>query len=699
MLRRIQLLLPAAILAILILTLIPLPSSAEQITVPKPAFQAKLAKGLILYPRLSTPAFLEPGSKLTIILSKQLPVKKVILDDGFGHRLEFNVGKTVDKIEVEIPASVHLGLYDLIIVSGKGAFGEPNAVYITSKKMMETIYIFHVTDRHYGVINGNGRAASNYDLAAAMIALALPNNTIVVDTGDIADNAAAPEYEESLGVDTLLNKPMLAIPGNHDHVGGSRLYGVFRGYYNYTMSIFGIYRVVAIDSGAEGYIDTGQAKWAKGILLNVKEPVTIVLFHHPHFTHIYGNKPIVFNVPSAEELYKLLLSKKPNSRYPYIYSSWLTNRQALKELVEGIYNCPSKLVLVLSGHIHMDSYAKVVRKDGTVIQYVVTTATGGSVRTYRNDYHGFRVIKVSADGAYKIYGDGDPWNLHASFNLENTTVSITYGPNAVAVQFTLGDSAIVKLMNRTVVALPIPSSYYGKKVNVYMKGLERILFRCTPLHCIAYGIASSKPKIGETYLLALYTKPDEQPPTITVKSVSPSKPIMGAPVTIRFTVSDDSWGVAQVYAKVTIAGKTYTLMPAKFGSTYMLVIPKHNATEASVKIVAVDASGKAATKTLTVKYQERAATTSPTTTVRTTATTTTTTTIRTVIEQTATTTVTTVQTTTTTLPPQTTTVTPAALPATTTAAKTTGVSPVAIAVAGTAIIVGVILAVITLRRL
>ena len=697
----------AALLLVAITIMYPMLSTAEAekaatVQIPKPPFKAGYAKGLILYPRLSTPAFVEPGGTFIVKFSKKIAVSKIVLDDGFGHVYNFTVNKEVSAVKLTLPSDVHYGLYDLIVITVDGkAFGEPKAVYVAKPGLLKTIYIVHVTDRHFGVINGNGRSAANYDLAAAMIALGLPNNTIVIDTGDIADNAAAPEYEESLYVDMLLNKPMLAIPGNHDHVGGSKLYGVFRGYYNYTLSIYNLYRVVAIDSGSEGYITTDQAIWAANVLKSAREPVTIVLFHHPHFTHIYGDNPIVFNVESAEKLYELLLSKKPNSKYPYIYTSWLSNKEALKTLVEGIYECPSKLVLVLSGHIHMDSYAKVIRKDGSVIQYIVTTATGGSVRTYRNDYHGFRIIKLSAGGNYTILGDGEPWNLHASFNLENTSVAIVENSNAVAALFSLGDPHVAKLLTKTVVALPIPDSFYGKTVKVYMKGLNKLVFRCTPLGCIAYGIADEKPVAGETYILALYTKPDEKPPTIEIVSIQPKTPVIGRPVTIKFKVSDDSWGVAQVTALVSYGNKTLTFMPAKFGSTYRLVLPKLTAEKAVVKIVAVDASGKETEKTIEITYSkpQTTTTTKPTTTTTTptaTATHTTTTQAQTVTttEKTA---VTAAETGATAQLPTTTT-TVQSPPSPTAAPSKTSVPLSSIVVVSIALIVGVALAIIALRR-
>ncbi len=640
--------LPVMLVLLLLLPSLAAPlasAEARQVTlqVPAPRILAKFVPGIVEWPKLGRPCFTQPGGIVKVRLFKDIKVDKVIIDDGYGHSYSLEFSQQGRSITAKVPQNAAKGLYDLILVSGGKVYGEPHAVVVATAREYEKLYIVHVTDRHFGVINPNGRAAANYDLAADLIALGLPNNTIVIDTGDTADTARDIEYMESIWTDYLLNKPLVGIPGNHDHVGGSTNFIKYRGPWHYTLGIYGIYRIVGIDSGGDGYINTEQASWAKQILVSTKEPVKIVLFHHPHFTHLWKGMPQVFNVSSPKQLYNLLTSKKPQSRYMYIYSSWLTNKKALMTLIEGIYDAPAKRILVLSGHVHLDSYAEVHRADGTTINYVVTTATGGSVRP--GDYHGFRVIMLTANGGIDIMGDG-PYNArHASFDLEGVHVYYTKGPHAVSMALNITGTNVTKLMEKTVVALPLPSSYVGKKIHVELVNLDSYKLRCTPLGCVLYAYTNKPPHEGVVYKAIAYTMPDEKPPTITLSSIYPPRPIQGRQVVLEFHVADDSWGIERVEAKLVYPGGEMKLVPALMGSTVRIVVPPlRDVKEATVTLVAMDASGKKAVYTEKLVYitqstatSSPSATSTPQTTGTTAAATTTTTTATSVAAKTATT--------------------------------------------------------------
>ena len=589
------------------------------VEIPKPPFEAKFMPGLITYPKLATPAFLKPGDSFTVVFSRNPgTVNKIIVDDGYGHKYSLEYRQEGTRVAAKLPANAAKGVYDLIVVVGDKAYGEPHAVIIASPETYKTVYLVHVTDRHFGVINSNGRPAANYDLAVDTIALGMPNNTIVVDTGDVADTARDVEYTESIWTDYILNKPLIGIPGNHDHVGNSPNYAKYRGEWNYTLSIYNLYRVVAIDSGGDGYITDAQAEWAASVLETTKEPVKIVMFHHPHFTHVWGKTPHVFKANSPEDLYKILTSKKPGSKYMYIYSSWLQNKKALKTLVKGMYNAPCKREVVFSGHVHLDSYAEVHRADGSVINYIVTTATGGSVRP--GDYHGFRVVKLTSTGSIEIMGDGPYDARHASFNTENVEVGVVDGPAAVASYFAIAGTNATKLMERTVIALPIPKEYYGKKLHLYLVNLDNYRIRCTPLGCVLYAYTTSPPKEGILYKAVLYTKPDKATPSLKLLRVYPPKPLAGRQVVLSFSLSDDAWGIEKVEAKLYYDGKEIKLTPSIIGNTMRIIIPPlpKSIEKAKIEVVVADVSGKETRLSRTITYlKPRPATTTTATTTET----------------------------------------------------------------------------------
>ncbi|KSW11803.1 hypothetical protein CF15_03090 [Pyrodictium occultum] len=577
-----------------------------EVNIPRPQSLAEYVPGLVLLPKLGRPAFVEPGGSFQLVISKPLHIRKIAIDDGYGHSYECSFAP--GSLEVRVPDTAVHGLYDLIIYAEEGVYGEPHAVYVGSADDFKPMNIVHVTDRHFGVINSNGRSAANYDLAADIIAIGLPNNTIVFDTGDVADTAKDDEYMQAVLTDMLLDKPLVVVPGNHDHVGASENFKKYYGPFNQTLSIYGLYRIVIVDSGGDGYIDEGQALWASSVLAAAGEPVKIVAFHHPHFTHMFGDIPYRFNVSSGEQLYRLLLSNKPNSSYRYIYTSWLASPKALRILVDGIFSARARVVLVLSGHVHLNSYAEVVRPDGSLIRYVVTTATGGSVRP--EDYHGFRIITVSPDGSVEIHGEGPYWMRHSSFNLEQVHVSYVETPTAVTATLLLGDTKVASYMKRTMVALHVPRSWLGKTAELYLRGLDHYQLRCTPLGCVLYAYANRPPVQGFEYQATLYIKPDKEPPVLRLEGITPSKPLQGRPVVLAVEVGDDSWGIKEIYAKLEYDGKTLTLKPMVMGGTARFVIPPLKAGKVKVTIVAVDASGKASYLTRVIEY--RAFTTSVT---------------------------------------------------------------------------------------
>jgi len=625
--------------------LLPLSVAADRagkdivVDIPSPPFKARIVPGAVRYPKLATPAFTEPGASFSMVLSPTVEPSKVIIDDGYGHRYVLKTAASGGRLEATVPAGAVPGVYDLIIVEKNGeAIGEPHAVIVARPDTYRNMTIVHVTDRHFGVINANGRPAANYDLAADIVALGLPNNTVVIDTGDDADTARDVEYMESLMTDYVLDKPLIGIPGNHDHVGNSPNYAKYRGYWNYTISIYGLYRIVGIDSGGDGYITVAQAEWASRVLDTSKEPVKIVLFHHPHFTHVWGKTPHVFDAKSAEDLYRILTSKKPGTDYMYVYSSWLENRKAFRELVKGMYNAPAKRVLALSGHVHLDSYAEVHRADGSVMNYVVTVATGGSVRP--GDYHGFRIIRVSSSGGLSILGDGAYDARHASFNLEGVKAGQIRGPYAVSAYFTISGTKAARYMVKTVVPVEIPSEYLGKKLHLYLQGLDSYRIRCTPLGCVLYAYTNSRPREGAVYRAVLYEKPDAKPPSVRIVRVYPARPVAGRQVVVTLRISDDAWGVEGIEASLLYDGKAMRLIPSIIGDTVRLIIPPLKdlkSGKARLVVRVHDVSGKtvevtrdivyAAPQTRTVKQQAttHASTVKATTTTSSTAPSTTTT--------------------------------------------------------------------------
>ncbi len=570
--------LPESMRTLIVLILIPLLLSMS-ITVPK---MPKVKKYYIVSPRISVPAFVEGGDSFKLVLKKSYTVEKVVISNGV-YEYECPFEGSGREYVVKVPKEVKRGVYDLIVYTKRYVLAEPRAVVVDFPK---NLIIFHVTDRHFGVVNSNGRSAFSYDLAAILLAQSSIAN-IIIDTGDLADTAKISEYRDSLLVDTLSIKPIVGIPGNHDNV-NIRNYERYRGPTNFVIKTKN-FIILGLNTGANGYITERQGEMAKEILEEAKQPVKIVLFHHPLFAFTY-NRLYMFKVTSAEDLYKILVSKKPGSRWPFIYTSWLDNKEGLMNLLEGLVETKG-LVVTLSGHIHLDSYAQVEKPNGE-IYFITTTTTGGSVRP--GDYRGFKIIEVR-DGTVKVIGKGKPWDRHASFSLERVKAYYVKTRKAVTVALDIEDPEVLKVMRNVTLVVPIP--WYGK---LGVDGnVTKAQLRCTPASCVLVVLASEKPSLG-FYRVTVYKAPDLKPPTVKVSYWNPQK---GKPLTVWLRFYDDAWGVLKVEAELVYGGKTMKLSIAKVSSTRgYLVIPPLDVDKAELVIKVTDASGKVTVKRVTINF-------------------------------------------------------------------------------------------------
>jgi len=580
-------------------------STAQQPSVPNEWGEVPYCVGVVKYPNWGFPDIAWPGGNATIHLWGGVTVSGVTIENTtFKGQLKL-ITSTGSEAVVKLPEGLGPGTYDLVLKTSKGVCGIHNAIWVPSSKYSspkDAIVFMHVTDEHFNVINPGGRPAEDYVLSAILLALSMPNVTMVVSTGDLANTGMVSQYLRAIEVFGLLNKPVLSAPGNHDHVSGIRNYEMLVGPTNWSVRV-GRFLFTAIDTGYDGYPTTAEADWLYKVLTGSNASVEILMFHHPLFSYVYGNTPHSFNVSSWEDLEKILLSKKPGSKYPYLYTSWLQNRKAFEEVVKAIYG--SRTALVLAGHIHLDSYAVIERPNHFKTVFVVTTALGGPVR--KQDYHGFRIIKVYGNGTVKVYGEGKPWDRHASYSVEGVKAYLRVSAAASAESLTITDPKIASMLPHIVLAVPIPKSFEGK-YKVYAPGAQRTWSRCTQVFCALYA-EFSKVKLGKTYRLAAYVKPDEAPPTITLKE-APKEVLVGSPINIYYTLSDDAWGIQSTNATVIINGKEEHVNPMLYGGMYLVsfLAPKTPG-KVTVKITATDLSGKVASKTVTINVVKQATTT------------------------------------------------------------------------------------------
>ncbi|UXD22791.1 hypothetical protein IPA_08260 [Ignicoccus pacificus DSM 13166] len=505
-------------------------------------------------PTWGAPATPNPGSYFNLTVSGK--VLQVTITNGTrAYTLEYQNGK------VFVPKSVQPGLYDLIVKTDHGECYQHNAVWVVPRSL-KSLTVMHLTDEHFGVYNPTGRWARNYVLAAIIIANSDPQVNAIFVTGDVADTAMPYQYQEARLIHGLSTKPVFVIPGNHDHVNPQPTFEEYVGPWHWYRIINDIL-VVGIDTGADGYIGVAQASFVSKLLAK-NYPIKVILHHHPLFAFLYG-KPYVFKVDSWEQLFKTMLSKKPGSKYPYIYTSWLADEEGLKELVKAIYD--DNLTLSLSGHIHLDSYALVERPNGLKTWFIVTTTAGGPIR--QSDYHGFKIVKIAKNDV-EVYGLGKPWSRHASYSLEGAIADLGQNNVVSVVTFKLTDKNLTKLLPHLVLAVPIPKNMAGE-YNIYSPDFQKVWLRCTPAFCVLFA-STNKVMLNHTYRLAVYTKADLKPPTVEGLKY-PKNVTVGTPITISFSAYDDAWGIQKVYAIVSSPSYKLKATPMSYGTTYTLNLP------------------------------------------------------------------------------------------------------------------------------
>ncbi len=605
--------------------------------------------GIVRYPNWGLPDVAYPGGNVGIHLWSNVGVKGAVLENGsFKVRLKLiKSGEGI--VEAELPEGVGPGMYDLILNTTEGTCGIHNAVWVPRERFdspSSALVLMHVTDNHFNVLNPGERPAADYVLSAVLLALSMPNVTAVVNTGDLANTGNVNQYLKAIEVFNLLNKPVFSIPGNHDHVVGIKNYELYVGPTNWSLRL-GRFLLVGMDTGYDGYPTMAEAEWAYKVLTGSNATAEILMFHHPLFGYVYGDTPHDFNVSSWQDLEKVLLSKKPGSKYPYLFTSWLQNKKAFETTLKAIYG--SRTVLVLAGHIHLDSYATIERPNHVKTWFIVTTALGGPVRD--QDYHGFRIIKVYGNGTVQVYGEGKPWDRHASYSVEGVEAYLKVGRAASAETLTITDPKIAAMLPHVVLAVPIPKDFEGK-YRVYAPNADKVWSRCTPAFCAVYA-EFKEVKLGNTYRLVAYVKPDEAPPTIIVRN-APQEVLVGKPVNIAYGIKDDAWGVQGTNATVIINGEKNIVKPMLYGGSYTIsfLAPKTPG-KVTVVITATDLSGKVTSKTIVINVVESTPTPPPpltnTTSTSTTVTKTASTTTTTTTQQTSTTTQTITSTSTTTL--------------------------------------------------
>lgn len=519
--------------------------------------------------------------------------------------LLIQVAINVDSFEVQgsswtsifVPGNAYPGLYDLRLVVIDGGiereFIVPRSIWIHRGLESNVVRIAHITDEHYF---GSPNPVSDDLRKSAHMLIQLLNSDLVIDTGDVADGAAANQYIQAKGYwySFLYTKPVFSYPGNHDR--GTNNYQEYVGPREYYRVINGTILVAGLDTGDTGFPTEDSLMWLEEVLRSHSHlPIKIVAFHHPIFSGQGLVRADYTNVTGLVSIY-----------WNTSIAQWMTR------LIEDY-----GVTLVLMGHIHRDQYILFKSTRTNVSTYFITTTTEAQSRP---NYNGLQVIDLGVDRSIS-FPIMNPWFV--GFNYSTTVrnsipVDTTYLYGYFYSQIVQGNTAYYfnitntlrgktysyNISGEALLALP----WSGGRVNVKLinasggAGVE--LLDYITYNGFAYPLLNlSIPSDGRLEFV-LYRDEDLEPPIVQFKIAIPSPPRVNVTNKLYLDFIDLGWGVKNASAYLLESNGSLSPLKLEYssGDTWILHINVASATTVNRTVVVdvVDFAGNSATYNLTI---------------------------------------------------------------------------------------------------
>ena len=556
-------------------------------------------KPYIVRPFYGLPVVLEPGSNLEILIktdqevpitgakiyylntSYELSIEKIYGITPF--RPDKNLEYNVQRIIVKLPDNVKPGLYTLEVTTKDSSLYMPRSIIVREDQDdINHVRVLHITDQHLGASNkGIPNTYKNTRYIALANTLALQYNVeLVAVTGDQVD----------IGGDLISNKnyyaqmnqiliPTIIVPGNHDWAQVSSLksflvslYGRYQNTQRYWSFVYENFIFIGIDTRGEGYPEDYQLDFIEEVLKNNMDKKAIIMFHHPIFNQagFYQGTP--------EELRSSL------------YYSWRGNGwEQAKRFIDIIYKYEN-IIAVLSGHVHRDADAVLVRPDGSKVYFITTTtANHGYPEGY---YWGAKIVDIYTNGSVKVVlPSGRPYFFKSgSLNTESFMVIEHVDANMNAVTWTFNTTGFNEMsVDNLVLVFFLNKSIDTGEYRIYgdrekINKLE--YYEYGPYHLyLAWVNATSPGKI------TISSYEDNEPPIIKIITISPKKPKLGKVVSVVIAVKDEGWGVYRVEGLLeTPNGDTVKVKAVNtgFGDRYIIVFTPETPGTYRLKVIAID---------------------------------------------------------------------------------------------------------------
>ena len=157
--------------------------------------------------------------------------------------------------------------------------------------MTRPFLVVQLSDPHIGADWGDGDPVARLAATVAEVRALESAPAAVLISGDLADHAADPEYEQLRELLAPIDAPLYALPGNHDGRAALRRHfgapGAGDEPIQYAVDL-GPLRLVALDTvlpGEDrGELGAARLGWLQTTLAGAPETPTIVALHHPPLT-------------------------------------------------------------------------------------------------------------------------------------------------------------------------------------------------------------------------------------------------------------------------------------------------------------------------------------------------------------------------------------------------------------------------------
>ena len=466
----------------------------------------------IIMPRILYPAFITPEGTMEV---KVIPAQgaeswKAAISNEFG-RYELKVdssamSQTENVVGLKLRAQqAASGLYSLeltaLTVSGAVVteYREPNSVCVR-KSLDLPFRVMWITDTH---IDDTAVLTLNFRRIVRLANFLRPD--FILHTGDVVNMGKESLFPPAYNLIQDLEVPMIAAPGNHDHIVNGDFFTRYFAPRNGSLNV-GPVHFVTLDTGPgsiDGELSGSQLAWLdRDLTANEHTKIKILMWHHPMFD----------------------VNSRRNDTVQSVY------RIALKHDVN----------LILNGHMHED-----IVFHGPILTLVNSNAYEGG-----RPYTGFRMLTISENGIEWHYAGGES-------QIPLYDLDIDYSqPNDGK---TLG--IVVDLANRwkiTVNGVLRLRVGYGQFLKVEGATVTNV-FNRTDYIILTIPITLAQ---GNAKRIVVQTKIDNQPPVVELEG---SPKISEGPtvllVEFRWRIFDLVLGVKSADVCYSTDNKTWTKAP------------------------------------------------------------------------------------------------------------------------------------------